>query len=443
MPFDDSSDTSSRLSMMMPSKSDETLMRTIVALVLALLGALILPVPAEEVTTTPELVSLASPAASVSFVPQLRRLQNGDVAASWLEETPNKIYSFRLSLLHSGKWGPVRTIAKGAEISHFSADLPGVMQGPYGVLIAFWEVSDHTTGDRYATTIQLSSSKDGGASWSKPVRPYMDLVHGQHSFLSALLWNSNLEFMWLDAQMQTHMGPDHASMGAIGLRNIELDREMRIKNDRWVTPIACECCPTAAAITADGPVVVFRGRAEPTGAKAQDVDPTRATVRDIQISRLKNGRWTAPQPVHQDNWIINGCPDNGPAIDAEGRDVVVAWWTAAHNQPSVFVAFSSDAGAHFGPPIRVDRTRGEGQVTVAWNAAAKEAVIGWLEDHQTWARLVSQDGRAGQPLSLGPSPSHARLPSWIAGPQGILVGWTGLDGDRRAVKFGYLNDAGR
>ena len=413
-------------------------MRLKCSFLIAVLGVQILPVRADERPGTATLVQLPSPAGNVSFVPQLHPLGNGDVAASWLEETPDKTYLFRLSVLHRGKWRPVQTIARGPEISHFSVDLPGVMEAADGSLLAYWEVSDRTTADKYATAIQVASSKDGGASWSKPVRPYPDSVQGQHSFLAAFPLGSNLDLVWLDAQVQTHMGPDHSSMGAIGLRNVELDREMRVKSDRWVTPIACECCPTAAAITGEGPVVVFRGRTEPAGTKATEVDPARATVRDIQISRLQNGKWTTPHFVHQDNWVINACPDNGPAIDAKGSDVVVAWWTSAHNQPSVYAAFSSDAGVHFGEPVRVDRVRGEGQVTLAWNAVTKEAVVGWLEDHQTWARVVSPDHRSGQPLSLGPSPSHARLPRWIANPQRTLVAWTALENNKRSVKFGYL-----
>lgn len=418
-------------------------MRLKCSILIAILRVHLPTVRADELPGIQTFVQLPSPAGNVSFVPQLQPLRNGDVAASWLEERPDKTYLFRLSVLHGEKWGPVRTIATGPDISHFSADLPGVVEAADGNLLAYWEVSDHTAADKYATAIQVAASKDGGALWSTPVRPYPDSVQGQHSFLSVFPLGPNLELVWLDAQVQTHSGPDHSSMGAIGLRNVELDREMRIRSDRWVTPIACECCPTSAAITAEGPVVVFRGRAESPGTKATEVDPARATVRDIQIARLQDGKWTSPRYVHEDNWVINACPDNGPAIDSEGRDVVVAWWTAAHNQPSVYVAFSSDAGLHFGEPVRVDRARGEGQVTVAWNSVTKEALVGWLEGHETWARIVSPDRRSGQPVSLGPSPSHARLPHWIATPKRTLVAWTALENNKRSVRFGYLEASKR
>jgi len=105
------------------------------------------------------------------------------------------------------------------------------------------------------------------------------------------------------------------------------------------------------------------------------VDPSRATVRDIYITRLQGDDWTEPHVVHADNWVINGCPDNGPSVDANGKNVAVAWWTRSGDQPKVQVAFSKDAGDTFGPLIRVDSGNGEGQVTVILRADGN-AIVG-------------------------------------------------------------------
>ena len=45
------------------------------------------------------------------------------------------------------------------------------------------------------------------------------------------------------------------------------------KADMLVAPRVCDCCPTAAADTADGPIVAFRGR-------------TADEIRDIYVTRL-------------------------------------------------------------------------------------------------------------------------------------------------------------
>ena len=68
--------------------------------------------------------------------------------------------------------------------------------------------------------------------------------------------------------------------------------------------------------------------------------------------------------VHQDGWKINGCPVNGPAVAANGRDVVVGWFTASTGDGRAFVAFSHDSGRSFAEPIRVDDDGTRGHMAV-------------------------------------------------------------------------------
>jgi signal transduction histidine kinase len=130
----------------------------------------------------------------------------------------------------------------------------------------------------------------------------------------------------------------------------------------------CDCCQTSAAMTSKGPVVVFRDRSA-------------AEIRDIAISRYVDGAWTASAPVHADNWEVNFCPVNGPAIVASGDTVAVTWFTGARDPSKVQVAYSTDAGATFGAPIRVrDEVFGNLYLTdkrdgTAFTAADEVAVL--------------------------------------------------------------------
>jgi hypothetical protein len=75
--------------------------------------------------------------------------------------------------------------------------------------------------------------------------------------------------------------------------------------------------------------------------------------------------------VHSDNWKIDACPVNGPAIAATGRRVAVAWFTAANDTARVKLAFSSAARASGFPQMAV---RGS-DVFFAWTVpGAKSAV---------------------------------------------------------------------
>jgi len=67
--------------------------------------------------------------------------------------------------------------------------------------------------------------------------------------------------------------------------------------------------------------VVYRDRAAPPDVRPQDIVYETPTVRDIYLVRREGERWSEPRRVHADNWVFNGCPDNGPAVDADGASV--------------------------------------------------------------------------------------------------------------------------
>ena len=391
--------------------------------------------------------AIASPVSGDSIVPQVVETLSGDIIVSWLEPLSPKGYAFRMAIRSGGNWSEVRTISSGPDISMFQADLPGVAETQDGRLLAYWEVCDKTNGDRYATIIQVASSQDGGRTWSAPTRPYRKGHPGQHGFISAFPIGGNVGLVWLDAEQQRYLpaknGRNEDWKGAIGLRYASVDAQGRSQADSFIDPITCECCSTAAAVSSRGPVVVYRGRREQHDAKPSETEVYKPTVRDIQISRLENGKWTKPRAVFDDNWVMNACPDNGPAVDAAGNSLAVAWWTAAENQPAVKVAFSSDAGDTFTRPVRVDNGAGAGQVTVALSGDQRGAVIGWIEGNNVWARWVSQDGHLGSPILLGPAAGR-RLPRWINANGDIFAVWTEREeGEKRSVRVARLTPAAR
>jgi len=368
---------------------------------------------------------------------------------SWLERRSDDGYVFRMAEIQGRVWSETRTIANSPELIMFSADLPGIAQMPDGSLLAYWQQADRRTADPYATSVHVARSADQGRSWSAPVTPHPDGTAGQHGFISAFPMADGIGLAWLDAQEQRYVpavvsaGKEPEWLGAIGLRAAAIAADGNVTHDQFVDPITCECCPTAAVETARGPVVVYRDRVTPVGITPRDVREDAGSVRDIHLTRFEGGRWTTPRRVHADDWIVNACPDNGPAVDASGEQLVVAWWTAAWNRPRVSVAFSGDAGDSFARAISVDAGAPNGQVTVAILPGGRSAVVGWQERGQTWVRWVSAEGTLGQPLALGPAPPRSRLPRWIADHEGVLAAWTSESEGTRAVRVSRLTVGGR
>ena len=93
----------------------------------------------------------------------------------------------------------------------------------------------------------------------------------------------------------------HHAMGAMQLRSNLFTLDLQRGTDAVVDARTCDCCQTAVAMTAKGPLLAWRDRSEDE-------------VRDIAVARFENNAWTAPKPVHADGWKVESCPVAGPAL---------------------------------------------------------------------------------------------------------------------------------
>jgi hypothetical protein len=128
-----------------------------------------------------------------------------------------------------------------------------------------------------------------------------------------------------------------------------------------------------------------------------------------------------------------GCPVNGPQLDADGKRVLAAWFTAANNQPRVYAAFSNDAGATFGKPIRIDAGEAAGRVDAVLFEDGSAAVT-WVAQtggkSQLHVRRVKPDGTLGAPVALGEASGFPRAARWG---ENVAVVWSRTDGAHLAV----------
>jgi len=166
------------------------------------------------------------------------------------------------------------------------------------------------------------------------------------------------------------------------LRYARFDRDGERLTDVSLDELVCDCCQPDIAHTADGPILIYRDR-------------TTDEVRDIVVRRMIDGQWQAVQALPADNWMIEACPINGPAIAADDDDVVAAWFSAVDNQPLVHFARSTDSGASFGAAIEIDASGSFGYVDVELLSNG-DAIVSWLrssgEDLALVTRRVSPAG---------------------------------------------------
>jgi hypothetical protein len=342
-----------------------------------------------SVSWSPAIESVPSPSGPNSGQPQLTSSGRG-LLLSWIERDGPKA-TLRFAEKTSSGWTPARTVASGSDWFVNWADVPSVVRLANGTVVGHW--LQKSGSDTYAYDVRLAYSKDDGKTWSPSFTPHSDGTKTEHGFASLFeMPGASLGLVWLDGRaMKPEAGHGgHGGGGAMTVRFATFDQNWKQTAQVPVDLKVCDCCPTTAVVTSDGPITAFRNR-------------TDDEIRDISVSRLENGKWIEPKPVHQDNWKIDACPVNGPMLSARGRDVAIAWFTAAGDQGRAFVAFSQDAGRSFGAPIRLDDNGALGRVDVELMPDGT-AVASWIEsaDQRTQfrARRVHRSGKRSEAATV-------------------------------------------
>lgn len=331
---------------------------------------------------------LAPPVGAGSALPHLATAPDGSVLLSWVEPDDAGGHRLRWARWQGEGWTPARTIAAGDDWFVNWADFPAIAAREDGALVAHYLQKNGPSP--YAYDVRVTQSADG-VRWRPAVTPHTDGTQTEHGFVSIVPWTADRVLLtWLDGRHTLGGGHEaHGERGAMTIRAALLDADGRLHEEAVLDARTCDCCQTAAVRTPSGAVVAYRDRSE-------------TEVRDISVVRYHDGRWSEPVPVHRDGWQIAGCPVNGPALDAAGEAVVLAWFTAAGDVPHVRVAFSADEGERWSPPVDVDEGAPLGRVDVV-RLPDGSAVVSWMEqvDGRAEIRLrrVAPDGT--------PSPSQA------------------------------------
>ena len=356
---------------------------------------------------------LTSPAAAGSAQPQLSA-RNDRVLLSWVERVGSSA-ALKFAERTADGWTEPRTVAAGGDWFVNWADVPSVVRLEDGLLAAHW--LQKSAASTYAYDVRLSFSRNDGRTWTSSITPHHDRTHTEHGFASLFqMPGAGLGLTWLDGRQMKEDPRANTEAGPMSIRSAVFDRSGSQIGESLIDDRVCECCPTAVAVTSEGPIVAFRNRTE-------------NEIRDIYISRSVNGKWTESIPVHQDGWKIAACPVNGPALSANGRDVAIAWFTAVGEQGHVYASFSRDAGRRFGDPVRIDDTSAVGRVDVELMADGA-AVVSWIEyaDQRGQFRLrrVEPSGTRSPSISVaGISTGRASgYPRMSRGGSELILAWT-------------------
>ena len=367
----------------------------------------------------------SSPAKDSAAEPYLFTDSKGFVYLSWIEKN-GPTSSFKFSILENEKWSAPVLINSGNNWFVNWADYPMLTSdGANNLMAHYLEKSGNT---KYAYDVKFLSSGNNGKSWTAAKTLHDDGKQSEHGFVSMIPYNDNFFVSWLDgrntANEETADGGHEGHHGQMSVRGAFIDKQGNKKDEWELDNRVCDCCQTSAAITTNGPVVVYRDRSE-------------NEIRDMSIVRYVNGKWTAPKIIFPDEWKIAGCPVNGPRADAIGNHLGIAWFSKPDTMGQVNLIFSEDGGATFKTPIRIDEGKAIGRVDVVM-LDEKTAMVSWMEGTVIKAVKVATDGTK-EPSMIIASSSEARSSGF---PQMTLLGnklffaWT--DDKERTIKMASL-----
>jgi hypothetical protein len=310
------------------------------------------------------------PAKGISKQHGLTRTADNQLLASWVEAegTNNTV---RFAPYDNGTWQPTRSVAK---VNTKLAASPIVFGMSDGSLSAAWMQSVKNDKDRYAADIYWVRSTDAGQTWSVPIKPYSEKAHiydAQMSF--ARMPDNKLAFVWTDSRAVNHDekegSPNSSSryqiMAAVLGKDGHIGNELTLDND------VCSCCRVYTAADGDTLMTVYR-------------DHLKGEIRDISVVSWQEGSVDQQFSVHNDHWVINGCPSNGPSVDLSKGYGVIAWFNVGDGKGKFWLGFTAE-GAIKSSVIVDDHAIGFGKAKLLVDGSA---VVAWRSNVGSEEELV-------------------------------------------------------
>jgi hypothetical protein len=210
---------------------------------------------------------VTSPAGMNTTEPQMTA-EGGRTILSWLELAGSRA-TLKFAERTASAWSDARAVADGTNFMVNAADVPSVRLLQNGTLAAHWLQVDGPDPESYK--LQLSRSTDAGRTWSPPFQPHHDSVQTQHGFGSLFqVPGAGLGLVWLDGRAIKPDAPEGA--GNMALRAATFGVDGRQRPEIVVDSRVCECCSTSVAATQEGVIVAYRDR---SANEVRDISVTR------------------------------------------------------------------------------------------------------------------------------------------------------------------------
>ncbi len=300
---------------------------------------------------------LEAPGGPDALHPVLDQGEDGVLRLLWSERWGDEGARIRFAVWDGKGFGEGRTIVEVEQAFLNWVDVPTLAALADGTLCATW--LEKTGEGTYAYGVSYGVSRDGGQTWSAK-QPWLhgDRSSTEHGFVSLVAAEGYFWSLWLDGRATPAGGPQQ-----LWYRRIHADGACGVET--LLDAAVCDCCSTAlipAFGDEQGPWAAWRDRSTDE-------------VRDVRVARLEEGGWQDLGTVHDDGWVIPGCPVNGPRLGLVG-DQPVCVWVSGEERNGAWIARWEGVG--FGVPQAVNAVATMGRLGSA-ELADGSLLVSWLE----------------------------------------------------------------
>lgn len=190
-----------------------------------------------------------------------------------------------------------------------------------GTIVAVFSKRTPHKDNRFAGALFYTQSFDGGNNWTDANYLHVgDTTLGlSRSFFDlATLPDGEVGAIWLDSRLTKERGDGSTLFFA------KTNGRKGFIKDKPVAYHTCECCRTDLFVNDNTNNIHIAYR-----------DIIQDTIRDMShlVSKDNGKTFSKPKLISPDNWMINGCPHTGPAMDATaGNTIHFVWYTLGGGQ---------------------------------------------------------------------------------------------------------------
>ena len=354
--------------------------------------------------------------------------EDGNLTLSWISSAENNEAVLSYSQYKYNSWSEPTRITSGSDWFVNWADFPANAINGNLLLTSYLKKSASGT---YTYDILLNLETLSGKKIKDNFLLNTDGVKAEHGFVSMIPNNSSGFYVtWLDGR-NTVINTKETHHKAMTIRFAEITSTGEIINETELDATTCDCCQTSIALSSEGPIVVYRNRSEDE-------------IRDIYITKYRNGIWEQPVPVFNDGWEINGCPVNGPKVVINKTTTAIAWFTAADDNPKVNLSFSLSDKDEFNLPIQLNDLDAIGRVDVAF-LNSKEVLVSYMEfdDNATYLNVkkVTVEGEVSKAFTISKIDSgrETGVPQLEVMDNVVYLVWTNMVDGKNQLKFVKFN----